>query len=294
MAPTRYQRLAYRRLGAWGTRSAQDNPHLAIALQKAQIPLRPEMYLSSTFLSMILVGGLSLLPMAAYAVLWATGWVEAGSRLLFILIPLPLLTAATVYLLAILAPDLKARQRARDINARLPYALNYISTMASAGSTPEAIFSSLSKQPAYGGVADEAAWIERDLRLLGYDVVTALNAAIDRSPSSKFQDFLQGVITTLTSGGDLKSYFLSKSEQFLFENRQDQNKFLESLGVLAESFVVVVVAAPLFLIVMLSVLTMFGGDAREMLILGYVLVLLMLPMAQAGFAYTIHYMTPET
>jgi hypothetical protein len=77
-------------------------------------------------------------------------------------------------------------------------------------------------------VIDEAAeilvWSDADITawqdLLGHDIVTALNRAIDRTPSIKFQDFLQGQITPLTSGGDLKHYFLSKSDQFLYENRQ--------------------------------------------------------------------------
>ena len=62
---------------------------------------------------------------------------------------------------------------------------------------------------------------------------------------------------------------------------------------LAESFVTVVVAAPLFLIVILSVMTSLGGDAEQTLVLGYSLVLLLLPLAQFGFAMTIKTMTPE-
>jgi flagellar protein FlaJ len=142
-------------------------------------------------------------------------------------------------------------------------------------------------------VAREAAWITRDVRLLGADIVGALQRAIDRSPSAKFQDFLQGAATALASGGDLKSYFSGKAEQFMLENRQDQRKFLDGLGVLAESFVTVVVAAPIFIIVILSVMNAFGGDASANLTIGYILILVMIPLAQAGFAWTIKTITPE-
>ena len=52
-------------------------------------------------------------------------------------------------------------------------------------------------------------------------------------------------------------------------------------------------AAPLFLLVILSVMASFGADAARMLTIGYVLILVMLPMAQAAFAYTIRTVTPE-
>ncbi len=168
-----------------------------------------------------------------------------------------------------------------------------MATMASAGVTPSQLFGSLSRQHLYGEVADEAAMIARDLEILGHDLITALTDAIDRSPSIKFQDLLQGAVTAMSSGGDLKEYFQSKSEQYMYENRQEQKKFLESLGVLAESYVTVVVAGPVFVIVLLSVMLMFGGAGSNMLATGYLLVLFLIPMAQLGFGFTIDYVTPE-
>ncbi|HET6399721.1 MAG TPA: hypothetical protein VFH47_09235, partial [Candidatus Thermoplasmatota archaeon] len=58
-------------------------------------------------------------------------------------------------------------------------------------------------------------------------------------------------------------------------------------------FVTVVVAAPLFLIVILSVMTSFGGSADDTLVLGYSLILVLIPLSQLGFAWTIKVMTPE-
>ena len=89
------------------------------------------------------------------------------------------------------------------------------------------------------------------------------------------------------------AYFSGKADQFILENRQEQRKFLDSLAVLAESFVTVVVAAPIFLIVILSVMNSFGGNASDNLTIGYVMILLLMPMAQAGFAWTIKTITPE-
>ncbi|MCA1818622.1 MAG: type II secretion system F family protein [Thermoplasmatota archaeon] len=287
------ERLAYRLFGRLATSGAERNAHLRIALQRAHIPLRPEVYLANAYLTAAVVGVLSLLPVLALGILSVAGYAAISRSLFLILLPAPFILAAVVYLLSLILPDMKAMNRARDIQAKLPYALNYISTMASAGATPEVLFGSLAEQTLYGEVARECAWIARDIRLLGADIVGALQRAIDRSPSAKFQDFLQGTVTTLTSGGDLKSYFNGKADQFIYENRQEQRKFLDGLGVLAESFVTVVVAAPLFLIVILSVMTSFGGSAEQTLLIGYVLIFLLIPISQAGFAWTIKVMTPE-
>ncbi len=293
MAIGAYRRVALRLFGAQAERAVRRNERIGFALQRAQIRLRPEVYLSSAYLTAGLASLVGLLVVVMYAAYAIAGGNASDVRSIAIFVPLPLLAGAGVYLVAMMQPDMKARTRARDIDAKLPYALNYIATMASAGATPERIFSSLATQSVYGEVANESAVISRDLNVLGIDLMNALNNGIDRSPSQYWEDVLQGAITVLSSGGELREYFNSKSEQYLAANRQDQQQFLESLGVLAESFVVVVVAAPLFLIVILSVMTMFGSSAKQMLTLGYMMVLVLLPMAQAGFGVTIKTMTPE-
>jgi archaeal flagellar protein FlaJ len=288
-----YERLAFRLLGPRAAASVDRNPRLRHSLQRAHIYRRPDVYLASAMLTSIIVTIATGLPVLILLLGAITGAVAVPGRVLVFIIPVPLLAGAVLYLLALVLPELRAINRQRDINAKLPYALNYVTTMASAGATPEAIFASLAQQSIYGAVAHEAAWITRDVQLLGMDIVTALSRAVDRSSSEKFQDLLQGAITSLTSGGDLRTYFNNKAEQFIYENRQDQKRFLDGLGVLAESFVTVVVAAPLFLIVILSVMTSLGGNADQTLVLGYMLVLVLLPLAQAGFAMTIKTMTPE-
>lgn len=293
MALRRYERLAYRWFGVRAAAAVERNPRLRTSLQKAHIYLRPEAYMAAATLTTLLLVIGTAVPVLILLAAVAAGAIDVPLRMLLLLLPIPAVAGAMMYLLAMVLPDIRATTRARDINAKLPYALNYLSTLASAGATPEQIFSSLGKQPIYGAVAHEAAWITRDVNLLGMDIVTALGRAVDRSSSEKLQDMLQGAITALTSGGDLKSYFANKSEQYLYENRQDQKRFLDGLGVLAESFVTVVVAAPLFLIVILSVMTSLGGSADQAFLLGYLLIFVMLPLSQLGFALTIKTMTPE-
>ena len=219
-------------------------------------------------------------------------FVSLPVKLLAIIIPSPILLAALAYFITMMIPESKASSRKKDIEAKLPYALNFIAAMSTAGITPAEIFKNLAEQPVYGEVHKEAAWIYRDIAIFNIDIITALRNAANRTPSIRFQEFIQGAITTITSGGDLKRYFLAKADEYMRENRRLQKEFLETLGVLAESYVTVVVAAPLFLIIMFSVMALFGGGSNTGLIM-YLLAFVMLPLANLGFALAIQSMSPE-
>ena len=74
---------------------------------------------------------------------------------------------------------------------------------------------------------------------------------------------------------------MTKGDQFMKENRVEQLSTMETLGVMAESFVTVVVAAPLFLLVMMSVMAMMGGAGGTSFL--YLIVFVMIPVCQFAF-----------
>src|ERR1051325_6439443 len=90
--------------------------------------------------------------------------------------------------------------------------------------------------------------IYKDLEVHGKDIVTSLRRAIERCPSVKFQEMLQGGITTITSGGDLTAYFRQKAARYQWENRVEQKTFIETMGLMAETYVTAAVAGPPFLL----------------------------------------------
>lgn len=287
-------RFAVRYLGDVADATGQLVDHLDETLPKALFFVRPEVYLARSYLYGLAVFAASWLLVIASAVLEATGVLVVPGGLYVALLLLPFVLAVCTFLTHFLIPDAKILTRRQDIDAKLPYALNYVSTVASAGMPPDQIFESLANQDVYGEISNEAGRISHDIRVMGKDLVTALTDASDRTPSSRFQSFLQGAITALTSGEDLEQYFRSKSEQFLVQNRQEERRFQESLGVLAESYVTVVVGAPVFLIVLLSMTFVFGESSpSEAIALGYGLVLVLIPLAQAGFVTVVKAITPE-
>lgn len=283
-----FQRLSYRTLGGRAARS----PHLEALdheLRKAQIPVRAEAYLASAWLLGFIVAGVATL----LVVLAGAGlFLRSGTNPIFFLFVLVVPGFAyylTSYAVVSNASS-RARSRGKAIDAKLPYATNYITAMASAGVIPAEIFKSLASQEIYGEVAKEAAWVYKDLEVHGKDIVTAMRRAIERSPSDKFRDLMTGAITTVTSGGDLTKYFQQKARRLQVENRQEQQAFVETMGLMAESYVTAAVAGPLFLLVMVAIFVLMGsGDMIMLQLIIYVL----LPIANIGFMFGLKAMIPE-
>jgi len=287
---SKYQALCYKIFGKKASKSTQIE-YIKRALEKAFMEIRPEAYIAYAWMNALMGAIAGIVLIILYFFVFPS-FITLPPKLLSIIIPSPILFAALAYFITLMIPESRANRRRKDIDAKLPYALNFIAAMATAGILPSEIFKSLAEQPVYGEVHKEAAWIYRDIEIFSIDIITALRNAANRTPSIKFQEFLQGAITTITSGGDLKKYFMAKADEYMRENRRTQKEFLQTLGILAESYVTVVVAAPLFLIIILSVMSLFGGPANTALIL-YFIAFIMLPLANIGFAVAIQSMAPE-
>ncbi len=235
-----------------------------------------------------LIGGVAILLLEVLTGFLGLLWAGIFAIAIMVIVP------TIAYVLTVTAPSSARKKREKLINARITGAMSFISAMSSADVPVDVIFKELSRQPIYGEVAEEAKWITRDTELLGEDILTAVRKASARSPSTKFSDFLQGVVTTSTSGGQLKPYFLMKAEQYEKEDRLEMRKKMETLGMLAESFVTVVVAFPLFLVVIMAIMALISkGSSDFVLNLLYVVVGLMIPMSQVGFIFAVWNMEQE-
>lgn len=284
MTLTKYQRMSYKMLGRLGERRA--NQHLQDALQSAHMEIRAGAYLSYVFLSTIigLLATMIVIVTFVFILLPLVGVVLDTGLLVFFLF-IPGFIAVIIYAMLLSLPKSRAKKRKKKIDVNLAYAINFISAMASAGVTPTEIFKSLSKQEIYGEVKEESAWIYRDVGLLGYDILSAIKKNIARTPSHRFKEFLQGMVVTVTSGGSLKTYFMHKADQYLWENRNQQKQLLETLGIMAESYVTAAVAGVLLLLIVIPLMMIITGDWNSVFL--YILILIIVPLIHIGFAVVI-------
>jgi len=286
-----WQKMCRNLMGDFVEKFAKYNPTLEQNLVKAQMGIRYEDYIAVIWMNTLVATVVwiiaSIIIGALVALLGAASMI--GMTMAMLLVFLPIGTYAYTYM----APGMKAKARAHNIDKRISYSMSFIAAMASADVNIDVIFKELARQPIYGEIQKEAQWITRDIDLMGVDVLSALIDAAHRTPSEKFQDFLQGVVTTSRSGGQMKPFFLMKADQYQKERRIEERQLIETLGVLAESFVTVVVAAPLFLIVMISLMATVGTGGTNYITFLYAIVFGMIPGSQIAFIILIQAMTEE-
>jgi flagellar protein FlaJ len=178
-------------------------------------------------------------------------------------------------------PTSKAKTRGKNIDRYLPYAVNFINTMSVAGVSPAEIFETLSTIELYGEIQKEAKKITTEINMMGVDTITALKNAIFISPSDKFKEFVQGMLGVIQSGSQLGPYFERCVEKYMLNDLIDRKRNLESLAVMAEAFVVTVIAFPLFLVIIFSIMGMTSGGI-DYIFMG-IISLIILPLAYIGF-----------
>ncbi len=288
---TWWQKMCRNLMGDFVEKFAKYNPTLEENLVKAQMGIRYEDYIAVIWMNTIVA---TVVWVVAAVIFGALSVILGFSSTIALLIGLMLvLLPVGVYAGTYMSPGMRANARKNNIDKRISYAMSFIAAMASADVNIDVIFKELARQPIYGEIQKEAQWITRDIDLMGIDVLSALSDAASRTPSEKFQDFLQGVVTTSRSGGKMKPFFVMKADQFAKERRIEEKKLIETLGVLAESFVTVVVAAPLFLIVMISLMATVGSGGTNYITFLYAIVFGMIPGSQIAFIVLIQSMTEE-
>jgi len=158
-----------------------------------------------------------------------------------------------------LYPVLVAYSRGSKIDANLPHIAHFMAVLASSGMTPESVLRSLARVGKEFSVSKEVEGLIGEIEILGANLHSSLKRVSEVSPSRKFGTMLNGVVTTSHMGGDLASYLNQEAMKYKEERMGKIKRFLENLGVIAEAYVAFMVAAPLMLIIMLSVMSFIGG-----------------------------------
>lgn len=279
-------RLAYQYIGPLFEQRLDRFEDLRRQLRKAGIDQSLRMYLSISVFNALILGIAVLflsLPLFLFQLL----------PLVFVFL-FPILAGIGYWVYALLVPSYKIGERKRKLEASLPTAASYMTAMASAGVTPDKIFMSLSRDDMDLYVKGDAKKISRDIEIFNLDIIRALEAASRRSPSAKYSSFLEGIVSTFTSGGDLQMFFQNASEQLMRDKVQAEKGFIESLGLMAELFLVACIVLPTFLVVMIAMVALQGAIDHEpltmiVIVLGFILI----PMLQAMIILLVDGMQPE-
>ncbi|WP_255195975.1 type II secretion system F family protein [Halorarius litoreus] len=197
--------------------------------------------------------------------------------------------AATTFLGRYYYPRNVVNSRENAIDIQLPHAIVYMYALSHGGMNTFEVFRELAhSEGVYGEVANEFDMIVRDVELFGNDLFTAIRDARNLTPSDNLEQFLDDTLSVLDSGSDFSQFLEGEANSYMDEARQKQDEFLDTLSVLSEVFVVMFVAAPLFLIVTLMVISLLGGES---LVPTYLIVYVVMPLAMGAFLVVIDFLS---
>lgn len=250
-------------------------------LERAGIKIYPETYVSLMFFCAIL--GIPV-TIAALVLVVTFKFIP-----LIFLVPMP----AYIMMGFILVPMSMASDRAHSLEMEMPFAATYVTVMASGGIPPYLSFKRLSNVDLMPKMRKEAREIIKDVEILGIDPLTAMQNAAKGNPLDIFRDFVSGYASAVIIGGDV-THFLETKAQDIFKTRSSRVKAAaERLGMLLETFVIVMVLMSLCFYILFSVESIYstgGSSYSTMLMYTYVFT----PLLSMVFIYLAHSMQPKT
>ncbi len=250
-------------------------------LEKAGIKIYPETYISLMFLVATLTIPVSI---AALVLVYFT-------RLMFLifLVPMPIY----VMIGFMVAPSSKAGERSSALEREMPFTATYITVMASGGIPPYMSFKRLTDVELLPATKKESRALIRDVEIFGVDPLSALEKAAKYNPLDIFRDFVSGYASTVIIGGDVIHFLETKAQEIFKAGSMRVKAAAERMGMLLESFIIVMVLMSLCFYILFSVESIYstGMDMGSGVIM-YTYVFT--PLLSIVFLYLAHGMQPKS
>jgi len=214
-----------------------------------------------TYVSLVFFAGLIVFISAIAALFVVFSIIEMSLLMQVVMfVFIPILASITTGIIMIFYPYQKATTRRKNIESNLPFVLTHMGAVAESGVPPYVIFRLIADFEEYGEVSEEMKKIVRNIERFGLNPLRAVKEVAERTPSDDFKQALMGFVTTTESGGDVKVYLKSAGQQALFEWRIKRERFLQQLSAYAEFYTGILIAAPLFIIALFSVMNMISSE----------------------------------
>ncbi len=250
-------------------------------LQRADMRIYPETYVSLMFFVATLTLPVSII---AIVLLYLFQFIP-----LIFLVPTPLF----VMIIFMLTPLSKAGERSTRLEREMPFAATYVAVMASGGIPPYISFKRLGEAELLPAMSSEARNLVRDVEIFGVDPLTAMRKSAKANPLDIYREFVGGYASTVIIGGDITSFLETKAEE-LFKTRAARVRAAaERLGMLLESFIIIMVLMSLCFYILFSVESIYStgmSSISGIMLYTYVFT----PLLSFVFIYLAHGMQPKT
>ena len=282
-----FKEFSYRTFKSWIKVRKDRFKEMDPALKKSGLDYSLEEYLSLAFMTCSIVFVVSL----TISILITMFFMEPIFAIAMSIL-LSVAVTGIIFFIFYIWPTQVVSDKEKRIDNTLHYVITYMSTLAGAGTPPHAIFKALGKFKEFGEISKVIQRINRDMELFGLELTESIQKVSVKIPSESFKDFLLGLRTVITTGGDLKSYLEEKSDTFLDDHRRRIEEYGKNLSILLEIYITVVIVGSIFALILSTVLGLFAGAEMNIQSIQLLLMFLVLPGVIAIFIVIIRSISP--
>lgn len=284
-----YTRTAFRYFSRYSEYISIFFPDLKLDLKKAKMKTSTQEYISTAMLTTFLVF-LVEVPILSFAF----GIIFRNFLFSFITgFTTSIFLSTIIFVLFTKYPKTIIAERAKKLDGSLPFASLYLSTIAGTKLPLHRIFKIFGKFSKYGEITEEVDLINKDIEVFGFDVHTALERAVERSPSKSFKDLLWGILSTSVSGGDIATYLREKSKGLMEDYRRKLSEFAKKMMFLSEIYLTAIILGAIFFVILTAILSGIGGGmTRSIILLQALIIFVFLPLISIGFIILVKVSTP--
>ncbi len=183
---------------------------------------------------------------------------EAFGLRLIKIIWIPILAPFLTFTVMYIYPGLEKSSAESRIDEELPFATIHMSAISGAMIDPSKIFDIIILTKEYPFLEKEFKKLLNEINIYGYDLVSALRNRAYNSPSKKLSELMNGLATTINSGGYLPEFFEKRSQTLLFEHNLEKEKKTKAAETFMDIYISIVIAAPMILMVLLMMMKISG------------------------------------
>jgi len=234
-------------------------------LRKMNSPFVVGTYVSMTLLTMVIVAAFSFLlfiillfynigitfPFFSHA---KQSILMRFVKLFWIVFMIPIGTGILMYFY----PQSERKNIGGRIDQELSFVAIHMSAIAISGVEPVNIFRIIIKNEEYKFTRIEFRKLLNLINFQGNDLVSALKKISASSPSIKLRALLDGMATTITSGGDLHEFLDKHAETLLFDYKLERQKYTKTSETFMDIYISIVIAAPMILLMLFVIMASTG------------------------------------
>ena len=285
---TFYTRIAFTLLGRFSDNLAIFFPDLTGNLKKAGMKTSNKEYISTGMFTSFLF---FLIEIPVLSFVFGIFFQGVILSLLTSITVSALLTVVIFYLFT-KYPNTIIADRSKKIDALLPFASLFLSTIAGTKLPLNQVFKIFAQNSKYGEITEQMQMMTNDMEVFGLDALTALQRAVDRTPSKKMKEMLYGLLSTSISGGDIAIYLREKSQTQMEDYRLAINQFSKKITLFIEVYLTAIVLGAIFFVILTSIFSGISGVSSNIVLLQSLVIFIFLPLLSMVFILLVKISSP--